>query len=119
MDENLQEQVNRLQDQLTTLQAEFDKLRKSDRTVHEKEIELAAGRKILSHDGKAIIENTTDGFIIGESGSKFSFYGQATYAKQDMPSLPSGQANDLDTEARAWITSFHNKITNTGLFNAP
>ena len=56
-----------------------------------------------------------NGMKIGNSSSKLSVYGETPVVQASAISAPTGQANDLDSEARTAINLIRTALTNFGI----
>lgn len=95
-------------ERLVKIEKLLEQLIFSDRYVFHKNIQFL--------DGKKIQVGTSNGLTIGTAtAEKLAFHGQTPSIQQSKINDPSGQATDLDAEARTAINSIIDTLENKGL----
>lgn len=102
-------------DEIEILKTRIDKLERfieamnfSDRYMFQRDIQMLDGRNIQLARGTGTQIGTA-------SDQKLGFFGKTPVVQQSFISAPSGQANDLDSEARTAINSIRTTLSNLGL----
>ena len=100
-------ELEKLQMEVEKLRSMLDFLIRSDRYYFQNDIDMADGINIRASGlvGTKIGLNTTD---------KIAFHGSTPVIQASAISAPSGQANDLDSEARTAIDLIRTVLTNKG-----
>lgn len=102
------EEIKQLNRRIQVLENLLFALVSSDRYTFQKHLQLFDGRNIQT--GK------TTGTKIGtDTDQKLSFHGQTPSIQQSKINDPSGQATDLDAEARTAINAIIDVLENKGL----
>lgn len=100
-----------LQREVTQLRQELDKLKKSDRYVFEKDIEMANGRNIILSTGAT----SGSGTIIGTTTTqKLGFYGTTPTTQPASVVVASGCTGNADTA----VNQLRARIEALGLISA-